>query len=564
MSGPPTTTVLPVTTSMTSPIVTTTPGVSSDEYVYATDLAELGEVDPVPCSGDHCRAIILNTMDALVWYPSKTGELKEPEGQLADTWTIAPDGSTYTFHIRDGVKFWGGNPVTAADVRYTFQRFLAYNNPTGFGWLLLPWLTGHQAGEYIPWDDISKAITVDNATNRITFHLTVPTGVFLSNLAFPIFGVYEAKYAMEHGSYIPGQNVTGLKDSKMSSGENIMGSGPYRLTELIAGEGYVLTRNDNYWGGPPKIKTVKVLYVPEWSTRLLMLKRGQVDAAAVSPDVASQVKSDPSLKLFVAPNSGFTEAIFFNYNIPVQKQPAGTQGIASDWFRDIHLRRAFAYAFPYEDYAKQAYLGYAPLAGPAGWLPPGQLGSAPNGYPYSYDPAKATEEFKLAWGGKVWENGFTITYGYQDFMKGPALIGGQLYAESLQKINPKFKLIPALGNWPSFFDWPLAMAVGQNGPDANWISTVYGVGGWGTSYTSYDNDALNKLLVQGAAETDTAKREQIYTDVNALIATDLPYILTVYWPYLMAELPSLQGYVYSAAWQIQVGYAPYISKSGGT
>jgi peptide/nickel transport system substrate-binding protein len=560
---PTTTTQVPVTgipvTTATSAIVTTSPGLGKEDYVYLTDLSETGDADPVDCSGNNCRSVIVNTMDQLVWYSGK-GALGEPEPQLADKWTISPDGLTYTFHIREDVKFWDGTPVTPADVRYIYGRFLAYSNPTAYVSLLLPWLTGHSAGEYISWEEIQKAITIDDAANTISFHLTKPTAVFLTNLAYPVFGVYSASYAMSRGSWVPGQNATGQSDPKMQSGENIMASGPFRLTELVAGQKYVLTRNDNYWRGPAKIRTLTVLYVPEWSTRLLMLQRGQADAASVTADVASQVVTDPNLVLFTA-NSGFTEAIFFNFDIPLNRQPGGTQGITRDWFRDVHLRRAFAYAFPYDDYAKQAYLGYAEVAGPDGWLPLGQLGSTANSYPYSYDPAKATEEFKLAWDGKVWENGFTIAYGYQDFQKGPALIGGQLFAQSLQSINPKFKLVPALGNWPAFFDWPIQMAVNNNGPDPNWLYDVYGSGGTFPPYTHYSDKNVDKILVEAATTTDPAARQKLYDQANKLIAEEVPAILTVYWPFMNVQTKNLQGYIYSPGWVIDPGYCWYISKT---
>lgn len=561
LMAPPTVTTTQVSTSATgsTAIVTTSSALSNQNYVYLTDLSETGDADPIDCSGNNCRARIINTMDQLVWYPNAT--LGVPEGQLADSWTISPDGVTYTFHIREGVKFWDGNPVTPADVRYAFARFLAYSNPTAYVSLLEPWLTGHLAGQYVSWDEISRAITIDNATNTISFHLTQPTAVFLSNLAYPVFGVYEASYAMSHGSYVPGQNVTGQSDPKMQSGENIIASGPFKLTQLVAGQKYVLTRNDNYWRGAAKIQTLTVLYVPEWSTRLLMLESGEADAASVSADVAAQVANYPDLQLFVAPNSGFSESIFFNFNIPLDRQPAGTQGITSDWFHDTHLRRAFAYAFPYQDYAQQAYLGYAKLCGPDGWLPSSQLGATPNSYPYSYDAVKATDEFKLAWGGKVWQNGFTITYGYQDFQKGPALIGGQLLAQSLQKINPKFHLVPALGNWPAFFDWPLQMAVNNNGPDPNWLYDVFGSGGTFPPYTQYSNATIDALLIQASITSDPNARQNLYNQANALIAADLPAIETVYWPFLNVQRTNLQGYVYSAAWVIDPGYGWYITKT---
>lgn len=521
-----------------------------------TNLQPTGDVDPVDCTGNNCRTVLLNVLDTLVWYPN--GTLGTPQPLLADNYTVSPDGLTYTFHLRTGVMFQDGNPVKPVDVQYSFGRFLAISNPNGYVGLLEPFLTGHTPGQYVSWSEIQQAISIDNSSNTVSFHLQSQDAAFVSSIAQVIFGVYDANYAITHGSWKPGQNVTGTTDPKMQSGANMIGSGPFSLGQYVTGQKYVLNRNNNYWRGPAKIQSMVVQYVPEWSTRLLMVQNGQADATEASPDVASQVMNQPGLSLFQAANSGFTEAIFMNVNLSLSDQPAGTSGVTANWLSDVHLRQAFAYAFPYQQYIQQAYLGYANKS--TGYIPPGELGYT-SSYPYTYNLTKATQEFKQAWGGQTWQNGFTITFGYQQFQQGPGLIAGQLLAQSLQQINPKFHLNIQLGNWPTLLGWPLFMAVDQNGPDPSFMGDVYASFGTFPSYDHYYNSTIQNLIVQAQSVADPVQRQQLYSQINTLIAADMPAILTVYWPYLMVQRTYLHGYVYSAAWNIDAGYGWYISKS---
>jgi peptide/nickel transport system substrate-binding protein len=527
-----------------------------DTYTFATDIQPDGDVDPVDCSGNICREVLLNTLDTLVWYPNAT--LGVPQPLLADNYTISSNGLNYTFHIRSGVKFHDGNPVKPIDVQYSIGRFLAVSNPNGYVSLLEPYLTGAQPGKYVSWQQISQAIAIDNSSNTVTFNLKTPDAAFLSNLGQVVFGIYEASYAVQHGSWKPGQNTTGSQDQNMMSGHNLMGSGPFSLTQYVTGQKYVLTSNDAYWRGPAHIKTMVIQYVPEWSTALLMLQRGQADAADLPAADVSQVQNKPGMNFFMANNSGFTEGIFFNFNLSLSNQPPGTKGVTSNWLSNKDLRMAFASAFPYQQYLQQAYLGYSTPA--TGYIPPGELGYT-SSYPYSYNVTKATQLFKEAWNGSVWANGFTITFGYQQFQQGPGILAGQLLAQSLQQINPKFHLNVQQGNWPTLLGWPLFLAVDQNGPDPSWLGDVYASTGTFPSFTGYYNATLQGILGNAQNVTGSAQRQALYAQANTIIGADIPVVLTTYYPYLMAYRSYVHGYVYSPAWNINAGYGWYISKS---
>jgi peptide/nickel transport system substrate-binding protein len=544
----------PSTSSTTSTYSTGT-GANTGNYTFASSLQPTGsDADPVTASGNINRQIIQNVLDGLVWYPNAT--LGQPAPLLADSWTISSNGLTYSFHLRNGVNFSDGNPVRPIDVWYSFARFFAYSNTNGYVGLLEPELTGYTPGHYVPLANISSAITIVNSSNTVTFHLLTPDAAFLSNLAQPYFGILEASYAEVHGSWIPGQNVTGTTDSKMGSGQNLIGSGPFTLT-VDNTQKIILTRNPHYWRGPAKIQTMTIVYVPEWSTRLLLLQNDQVQGADITPDVAGQVEGNPLYNLYNA-SSGFTEAIFFNFNLSLSSQPAGTAGITANVMSDIHMRLGFAYAFNYNQYVQQAYLGFAQHA--IGYLPPGEFGYYPT-FPYQYNLTAATQQFKEAWGGSIWSNGFTMAFGYQSFQSGAGQIAGQLLAQALQSINPKFHLIVQQTNWPTLLGWPLFLAVDNNGPDPSWYGDVYGSSGTFPSLDHYNNATVNSLLTQGLSQTNSSERASIYNQLGLVLKQDVPTILTVYYPALVVLRSNLHGYVYNAAWLMDAGYGWYISLS---
>jgi len=526
-----------------------------DTYVYADSVAVSG-IDPCMTTGSPNRNILLALTDYLVFYGQGA---TEPQPMLAERWEISSDGRTYTFYLRKGVKFWNGEELTADDVVYTFQRWCAMNLArSAANQYVLP-ITGRSPGKYVPPELYEKAIqATDKYTVKIT--LVIPYAPFLQNLGLPIGGILSKKFAIERGSWRPGdsKNWTNVRDSKMELGENLMGSGPYMLKEIVLNERYVLERFDGYWRGPARIKRVLYLYVVDWSTRLLMLKNGDVDAITVRTADVPQVEGLPGVKVLATQYDGFSEGIYLKFNIDLGKQPPGAEGVFPEFFHDINMRKAFAYAFPNEEYIKQAYLGRG--GRPSGIFLPGAFGYFDHYGRYAYDLAKATEHFKLAHGGRVWEKGFTIVLGYQPWGIVEGTIAANLLKESLAKINPKFKVIAQQGAWPTLLDWTMFMAVAVVAPDPLGYNNVYHSTWLFQSYAGYKNQTLDTLLEQAAQQTDRTKRLELYQKAARIVEEEVPVLLTAYRPQFYVCRDYIGGFYFQVAWTVNAGYFYELTK----
>jgi len=525
-----------------------------DTYVFAEDLP-VSAIDPAIATTNPPRNVLLVLTDFLVFYGKGA---TEPQPMLAERLEISSDGKTYTFFLRKGVKFWNGDELTADDVVYTFQRWCAMNLVRGWANLIVQPITGIAPGRYVPPSLFENAIkAVDRYTVKIT--LVKPYAPFLEHLGRPIAGVLNKKYAVDRGSWRPGdpKNWTNVRDEKMNLGENLMGSGPYMLKELVLNERYDLERFDGYWRGPAKIKRVRHLYVVEATTRLLMLNNGDVDAIVVRTGEVPQVEALPGVKLLVAQYGGTVESIYFKYNIEAARQPGGVEGIFPEFFQDVHMRKAFAYAFPYEEFIKRGYLGLT--AKPSGHLAPGSFGYFEH-FKYQYDLAKATEEFKLAHGGEVWKKGFTIALGYAPFAAHLGPIIENLLGESLAKINPKFKIIIRLIPWPAFTEMAMFYGSAQNGPDPVWYNYNFHSTWLFAAYAGYKNPEVDQLLDQAAGQTDRNLRLALYEKATKLIEEDVPLIPVAYRPMLYACRDYIGGYYYQVAWTVNGGYYYELTK----
>jgi peptide/nickel transport system substrate-binding protein len=543
------------TIRVTSSGVTTGIIKNPDTYIFASDI-EPQQLDPVRETGSAGRALMLNLGDTLLRYAS--GDVV-PRPSLAESYSISEDGKQWNFTLRHGVKFWDGSELTAYDVEYTFQRWLAINYPTGEVEMFVESLTGYAPGELIPNDVIANAVkALDNYT--IQFNFQRSNGAFMTVVARPVFVILNKNFAIAHGSWFMGdtRSWTGATDERMASGEAFMATGPYKVVSFSRNEKLRATRFDNYWRGPASIKNFELIYVPEFSTRAMMLSNGDVDAISVSSVTQAQQMQGKTDTMLYQGQSGFTECIYFGFNIDLAKQPTGVSGVWSDFFHDIHLRRAFAYAFPYKTYIEQAYLNLTKQA--RGYLPEGSFGYYPF-YNFTYDPDKARTEFQQAWGGSVWENGFTLVFGYQLFAKDQSLIAYQLLAESLHSINPKFNLIVQEGTWPTLLYWTLFQAYEQNSPDPLYLNFNYHTGWEFPSYTEYSNSTIDALLDAAESETNVTKRAELYQDAQILIGEDVPCLITVYDPAFYAAKTYISGYYFQPAWQIWLGYVYDLRKA---
>ncbi len=295
---------------------------SKDTTTYTT--ATFGDPETFDPALDYETAgatVIMNTYNSLIFFnktdPNSFVPELATEVPSVENGGIAADGKSYTFKIRQGVKFHNGDEMTVDDVAYSFQRGLLQGGSASPQWMLAepilgvddiaelidPNLVDNQAD--LAKADVAKlketcqkvvdAIVADASAGTVTFKLQQSWAPFLATLAQTWGSVTDKKWVVENGGWdgdcatwqnFYGKNSEEINKTKLGTGEN--GTGPYILDHWKSGEEYVLKANETYWrteaaweGGPkgaPALKTIIVKNVEEFSTRLAMLQAGDIDS----------------------------------------------------------------------------------------------------------------------------------------------------------------------------------------------------------------------------------------------------------------------------------------------
>src|SRR5215831_9346837 len=264
---------------------------------------------------------------------------------LAESWSESPDGLTYEFKLRSGLKFHNGEPCTAEDVRFSFARY-----------------KGPGAKEFQA--KVKSVEVVDERTVR--FHLHTP---------WPDFMTFYGSSATAAGLIVPKKYLEQVGDDGFK--KHPIGLGPYKFVSFQPGIALVLEAFESYWQKVPNVKRLIIKGVPEGTTRLAMLKKGEADlAAAMQGAVAEEVKRDSNLTLVDTRHPSMFWIEF-----------AEQWDTKSVW-HDKRVRLAVNYALNRQAVSEAACLSYCP---PAGVIVPRLMDFALPTEPFPYDPQKAKQ-----------------------------------------------------------------------------------------------------------------------------------------------------------------------------
>ena len=234
---------------------------------------------------------------------------------LAESWSESPDGLIYEFKLRQGLRFHNGDPCTAEDVKFTFERYKG-------------------AGARELKDKVKQVEIVDPLTVR--FHLQEP---------WPDFMTFYGTTATAAAWVVPKTYLEQVGDDEYK--KHPIGIGPFKFVSHTPGVELVLEAYEGYWRKVPHLKRIVIKGVPEASTRLAMLKRGEADiAVALQGAIAEEVQRDPNLKLVDTRHPSI-----FWLEFAEQWEPK------SVW-ADIRLRQAVNYALDREAINQAACLGF--------------------------------------------------------------------------------------------------------------------------------------------------------------------------------------------------------------
>lgn len=552
--------------------------VPNPDTVIEATIGEASTLDPAFAYDTASAEVIFNVYETLIF--PKGSSVTEFEPLLATEVPsqdngliiIAADGKTYvTFPIREGVTFQNGDPLTPEDVAYSFERDFIQDRSGGPVWILLEPILGVDTfDEFVEnvakdlgvkdqfdedlknfdptnpdtYTDTMKQVDVeafnrmahhfDVAAHSVTIQLEKPAGYFLATLIGNWGSILDKDWVASVGGWDGSADTWRFyhnpKKEKDVLFDKMNGTGPFKLDRWEKGTQMVLVRNDNYWNKDkmPKVEHAVIKKVDEWGTRFLMLQKGDADIVYVPRANISQVQplvEAGKVNLYEKLPENINAAGFFNYNINSTSKYIGSgkldgQGVPPDFFSDINVRKAFAYAFDYDTEIAQALAGEA--IQPTGPIPAGNPFYQPDIPTYSLDLDKATEYFKKAWDGKLWENGFSLTllYNTGNLARETA---AEIWKQNIESINDKFHITVQAEDWPQYLDDLVAgnltmFIIGwlEDYHDAhNWIqpymaSTGAFSGFQGKNLADYAKENWDPLIEKAATSVDPAERMEIY------------------------------------------------------
>ena len=320
----------------------------SDTLVVGMRTDNLLTFDPAMFRSRETEAVLRNIFDSLV-FRTHEGEVIP---WLAHTWR-ALDDTTFEFELVEGVTFHNGEPLTAEDVVFTFERILTEGGVGG--------QTSPRAGLLGPIDRVEA---VDDHTVRFHYRETFPQRLL--------------EQALVHFQIVPKDHVEAVGVEEFA--RHPVGYGPYVFVSGSIDSQVTLRRNPDYWHGAPRLETLVFRMMPEPSTRVAALLSGEVHIIQEVPgDLVERIDAAPGVSVHTAPG---TRAYFIELN--VSKPP----------FDDVRVRQALNYAIDWENILSNIYRGYGQRLS-TGFLPSG-FGFDPDLEPYPYDPERARELLREA------------------------------------------------------------------------------------------------------------------------------------------------------------------------
>jgi len=400
-------------------------------------------------------------------------------GDLADAWTTS-DLLTYTFHLRPGAHFHDGRPLTAADVKATFDSIL---NPATHS---------PKRGAFRMVASI-EALDADT----VIFHLSEPYASFLWNLARPAVGI------------VP-------HDAGTDFSRHPVGSGPFRFVAQSQDEEVIVERNPDYFRGAAQMARLRFRVVPDAVVRALELQKGSADLemSSLSPDMIPVLARQSGLAVTQRPGTNFGY-LGFNLEDPILAKREVRQALAFATDRDALIRYLLG--------------GQARIA--SGILPPNHWAYEPNVAHYTLDPVRA-EKILDAAGFPRQLDGTRFHLTLKTSTEEQARLIGAVLQEQWRRIGVDLELRPlelatllsdaARGNFQlTYSRWVGA----NNDPDVfEFVFSSKRFPPDGANRGHYRNPRIDALVDQIRIETDREKRKAHCSEVQRILADDLPYL----------------------------------------
>jgi peptide/nickel transport system substrate-binding protein len=485
----------------------------ADTLVMAYVIDDMISLDPAEIYEFTASEYMANTYDRLVVIdPANPSQLKL---QLAESWSVSDDGKVFTFKLKPGLKFHSGNDITAEDVEFSMERFVSLD--------LNPAFIVTQFG--LTKDNVKDKVRVkDPLTVEVELDAAYAPSFFLNCLSFTSVVVDKKEVASHEANGDWGHEW--LKT-------NAAGSGPFILKSWKPNESLLLDANESYWDGAPKIKRVLIKNVTESATQQLLLQKGDIDIARnLTGDQLAALKNNPDVKFQHYPKSTLWYAGLNTKNEHLAKK---------------EVRQAMKYLVDYEGLQKTMFNGTGVIH--QTFLPDGQLG-ADNATPYKLDVAKAKE--LLAKAGVP--NGFNVTIDVTNKTESRELSASMQNTMAQAGVNLIIKMADNkttltkyrasehdiyLGQWGSDYQDPHSNADGYlNAPLAK--------------RNVWQSPEREAAVLAARDEKDSAKRAQMYMDLQKMALEESPFIIMFQQVETIALRKNVDGFVVGPSFDLDL------------
>ena len=482
-------------------------GPKKDTLVYGRG-GDSASLDPISTTEGETYRVTENIFETLVTYGEQDTTINPG---LAEKWEVSDDGLTYTFNLRQGVKFHDGTDFNAEAVVFNFNRWMNGNAD------MFPYYTMFGGYKNDEGHVIQEVKAVDEYT--VQFVLKRQQAPFLKNLAMKPFGIASPAAVEKYGEQFR---------------NNPVGTGPFKFVEWKQNDSITLEKNPDYWQeGLPKLSKVIYRVIPENTARLNALVNGEID-------------------IMDGLNNSDEATVLANDQLQVLERPSNNVGyigmtVTRKPFDNKLVRQAINHAIDKQAIIDAFYGGKAePAINP---LPPSLEGYNDQIKDYEYDLEKA--KALLAEAG--YADGFEIDLWAMPVAR-PYMPEAQKVAEVIQESLSQIGITANIQSveWATYlekaangeFDMFMLGWTGDNGDADNFLYTLLDKDSIGSNnHSHYSNDELHDILIEAQTETDQAKRNELYMKAQEIIKEDAPWVPLVHSVPLLAAHKDVINYV---------------------
>ncbi|GLQ54940.1 ABC transporter substrate-binding protein [Devosia nitrariae] len=489
----------------------------ADVLVVAQNIDDIVAIDPAQAYEFTSGELVTNVYDRLVQYDAEDTTVLAPG--LASEWSVDEANKTITFTLRDGATFHSGNPVRTEDVVFSFKRVVTLNLTPAFILTQLGWTP----------ENIEEMVTADGNTVTVRYDGDFSSAFVLNVLAARPASIVDELTVMEH------EENGDMGNAWLNA--NSAGSGAFSLADYRPAEIIRLEANPDYFKGAPAVNSVIIRHVAEAATQQLLLTSGDVDMAKnLTPDQISSLSGD-AVKVETFPQAAVH---FLSFN-----QKTETLTPEAVW-------EAARYLVDYEGMTSTFLNGQMEIH-QAFW-PEGFPGALTD-TPFTYDPEKA-EQILTDAGIEL-----PISVTLDVINSTPFTDMAQSLQATFAEAGINFEIIPGTGAqvitkyrertheamllyWgPDFMDPhsnAKAFAYNSDNSDDNYQATTTWRNSWAVPAE------MNEETMAALAESDPAKREEMYLDLQKKVQETSPIVIMFQAAYQVAMAENVEGYVNGA------------------